>query len=148
LLDVPVPQFWFDLMKMYAEKGAVISNNRWAFAAHMATFCDFHADVLSPAIFKQLTDEKYLPENRIGPVNVMILLDAERRIIGNSDEQPVGGDDELSNLQLRCVNAIAADDEEELRGLDHEWCCGVFKKLPHCVLYEIITRGFIPPPIT
>jgi BTB/POZ domain len=147
LLRVPDPQFWLDLMKKHAENGIVVPSLRWTFWVHIVAFCNRHADVLPPEIFKQLTNEAYLPMTKIHPVQAIVLLDAERRIIGDSNEQQGRCDDELSSLQLRCVNAIAQAGQEELRQLNVAWVHDMLRKLPHRVLYEIITRGFIPLPL-
>jgi BTB/POZ domain len=57
LLYVPDPQFWLDLMKEHAEKGTIKSKIGFRLSLHIAQFCIYHVALLSPEMFKQLTDE-------------------------------------------------------------------------------------------
>jgi hypothetical protein len=63
--------------------------------------------VTSREIFYQLTDKKYLQPGHIGGDSAWILLSAEHCILGNDQQE--GGDGELSDLQIRCVAAIASN---------------------------------------
>jgi hypothetical protein len=122
-----------------------ISSLGYSLSNHIATSCNKHAAVMSPGVFLQLTDERYLLENCISPIAAVCLLDVERRIIGsNNDEQQGGG--ELLSLQIRCINAIAHGQKEHLRKLSKDWVQTRLKRLSPLILYEIIARGFIPPP--
>jgi BTB/POZ domain len=133
LLRVADPQFWLDLMKEHAERGTN-SSLESRLSAHIAQFCFYHARVLSPEIFMQLTDKKYLLDNYIHPQPAIALLDAERRIVSNRQ------DDELSSLQIRCVKAIAG--WKDKLDVKQPLLRNILTSLPPSILYEIIAaRG-------
>jgi hypothetical protein len=129
-------------MMDHAEKGTISNDHGQTLGIHIALFCKLHADALSHEIFQTLTAEEYPHEDYIFPAVAMILLDAEHRVIGNN-----AAGEELSSLQNRCVNSIARGEQEDLRDLNGEWYQNVFKQMPRHVLYEIMKRGFIPPPL-
>jgi BTB/POZ domain len=101
-------KFFLELMEDSLTKGT-IGDIQWHLAAHVAAYCETHAAVTSPENFLQLTDKKYLPASRIKGGWALSLLSSDRRILGNHAVQQVGGDGELSDLQIRCVEAIARD---------------------------------------
>jgi BTB/POZ domain len=112
LYHVPNPQFLIDLMKDHAEKGTLPTlwgNRPWALCSHIAMSCQKHHAILLPETFLQLTDEAYLPESNIQPVNAMILLDIERLIIGYNN----GVEGKLASLQNRLVNAVARREKKD-----------------------------------
>jgi BTB/POZ domain len=150
LLHVPDPQFWINMMKDRAEKHTTFTSNcKYSLISHIAVFSYKHAGTLSPDAFWQLTHETYLPMTEIHPVNAMLLLDAERRIVANHVGQQQQGDhhEQLSSLQIRCVNAIACAEQQELRRLNQKWVREALKKLPPVVLGEIISRGLLLSPL-
>ena len=110
----------------------------------MTRFCRRHAAVLSLESFKWLSSEEYLPVSQITPKYAVLLLDAERKIVGNNvAEQQGGGGDVLSSLQVRCVNAIACGTEASLASIKTEKARNLLKQQPHLVLWEIISRGLL-----
>jgi hypothetical protein len=148
LLHVANPQFWLDLMKARAENNVIhTSKCQYSVISHIAVFCYKHADTLSPDIFGQLTSEQYLPMTEIHPVNAMLLLDAERRVLAGNGIGVGGDDKELSSLQLRCVNAIACGRQEDLRRLNQKWVREALKQLSPLILCEIISRGLLLSPL-
>jgi hypothetical protein len=128
-------QFWLDLMKEHAEKVTIKSKIGIRLSAHIAFFCRNHAAILSPEVFKRLTDEKYLLDDLIHPQAAVMLLDlSDRRIIGtNADERQQF---ELSPLQIRCVKAIAR--REDQAGFKSPEARKILTSLPQSVLYELI----------
>jgi hypothetical protein len=141
-------------MQHHAEKNSISHQ----LVSHITSFCYHQRAALSTETFRQLTDEKYLPENNIRPVNAMILLRVERYIdenknnntTNNNIEQQQGGggggdENNLSSIQIRCVNVIAAGKKEDFRTLSDSkgWIYENLKCLSPSVLAEIIARGLI-----
>jgi hypothetical protein len=150
LLHVPDSQFWIDLMQDRAEKKTTLTSNcKYSLISHIAVFSYKHAATLAPDAFWHLTHEAYLPMTEIHPVNAMLLLDAERRVISanNFDQHQKQHDDKLSSLQMRCINAIACAQQQELRRLNQKWVREALTKLPPLVLSEIISRGLLLSPL-
>jgi BTB/POZ domain len=158
LLKVPDPQFWLDLLQDHAANGTITTDLGEDLCLHLAVYCHDHAAFLSPEMFKKLTDEEYLVDDYLQPACALILLDAERHIVGNDNattsrpqlQQQQGGEgeegesNELSSLQMRCVNALARGNHEPKAGsyqlYDH-WIRDALRQLSPLVLAEIITRG-------
>jgi hypothetical protein len=121
-------------MDDWVAKGT-ISNISRTLSLYISNFCWFHQE-LSPAVFNQLTDEKYLPNNGISAQAAVRLLDAERKISGEdrSLKNEIG---KLSNLQIRCVNAIVCGKQGAFLKEDSK-----FQDFSPLVLREIIIRSF------
>jgi BTB/POZ domain len=153
LHHVPNPQFWIDLMKDQAEKGTLQTlwdgPGHWELSGHIAMFCEKHHATLSPETFLQLTDEAFLPESQIRPLNAMVLLDCERRIIGYNEDGVVigynedGVDGELSNLQNRLVNAVARGKKKDFLPLLNckPWFLKFEQNISPLIRLEIRYRG-------
>jgi FtsZ-binding cell division protein ZapB len=88
---------------------------------------------VSEEVFKQLTDEKYLP--RINPKSALELLQMECKILEGKENNNVD-DGELSNLQKRCAEAFA----ENASTVDLEESGVVLRNLPPLVLSKIISH--------
>jgi BTB/POZ domain len=128
MYEVTDTQFWLEVMEEQVEKGT-ISNVSNSLSVYIAGFCRFRF-ALSPEVFRQLTDEKYLGDGGIDSEAAIVLLDLERRILGN--------DKQLSSLQIRCVNAIVRGKK---RARLTDWYATEFENLSPIVLREIITRA-------
>lgn len=151
LLHVPDAQFWLDLLQKQTEqqeKPSSLPHIRLKTSRLVAAFCSNHA--VSPQVFKQLTDEKYLPEKYIHIEAAVQFLDLERKILGsnNTKQDAATADDnaQLSSLQLRCVNIIVrCKQTANFKGESGD----VLLNLSPLVLREIITRlvhGIPPTP--
>lgn len=81
-------QFWLDVMEEPVEKGTIsnVSNN---LSLYIAVFCRFRF-ALPPEVFRPLTDEKYLGDGGVDPEAAIVLLDLERKFLGNDKQYRSG----------------------------------------------------------
>jgi BTB/POZ domain len=132
LLHVADAQFWLDLMEERVEKGTM-SNVSKKVSIHICMFCQNHK--VSPEVFRQLTDERYLVENNgIHPLAAISLLYWEHVLLVAAEPEPPT---ELSSLQMRCINTIVRNKEgADLKGKSGH----LLLTLSPLVLRELVTR--------
>ena len=106
LFAVSDTQLWLDVLEELKKGGGVkvISSE---LSSLISLFCVQHKEELDAETFATLTDESVLPVISFGAALQLIKL--EKALLPPSDANDTAADDsELSNLQERCVEALAS----------------------------------------